>query len=218
MLPGSRHRTAIVGRTGTGKTQAGAALLARMNFDKQPWIIVDYKRDKLLNSIRGVRPLAVGATLPREPGLYITHPKPGVDDEAITDMLWGLWEQENTGLFLDEGYMLGNRNSAFRALLTQGRSKNIPMIVLSQRPVYMDLFVFSEADYFMAFGLTVPDDKKRISAYMHPDIDFETALPEHCSWYYSVANNEYCCLKPWPDALTIKRTFRERIVSPRRRL
>jgi hypothetical protein len=58
-----------------------------------------------------------------------------------------VWAQENTGIYIDEGYMLGVRNPALNACLTQGRSKRIEMMILSQRPVWMSKFVFSESNY-----------------------------------------------------------------------
>ena len=53
-LPSFKQRLAIIGRTGSGKTQAGAWILANAPFDKQPYVIVDYKGDDLLGAIDNV--------------------------------------------------------------------------------------------------------------------------------------------------------------------
>ena len=44
--------------------------------------------------------------------------------------MWEIWKRGGIGVYVDEGYMVGNNNPAFRAILTQGRSKEIPAIVL----------------------------------------------------------------------------------------
>lgn len=215
-LPDATQRIAIIGRTGSGKTQAAAWHLSRVNFDKMPWIIFDWKKDKLLNSIRA-KEIDVKSGVPSKPGLYITHPLPN-DDEAVEKLLWRIWEHERIGVYVDEGYMMGDSNPAFRALLTQGRSKEIPMIVLSQRPVWMDRFVFSEADFYQVFSLNDAQDRQRVRQFIHKGVDMEADLPRFHSWYHDVAQNEYCLLQPVPPAGKIRASFKERIGVKRRAL
>ena len=160
-LPDDSHRITIVGRTGSGKTVAGLWHLSKRDFLSMPWVIIDYKTDKNINSIKGAKNLSLKDT-PKKPGIYIVHPLPGQDEE-ITEFLWKIWARENIGLYVDEGYMIGS-NPAFEALLTQGRSKNIPMIVLSQRPAWISRFVFSESDFFQEFHLNDKRDRKTMSS------------------------------------------------------
>ena len=69
-LPGDQDRVSIVGKTGSGKTTAGLFLLNEMNsFEKMPWIIVDYKRDDLIEQIPACL-LRVGGDPPKDPGIY----------------------------------------------------------------------------------------------------------------------------------------------------
>lgn len=204
-LPDDTQRLAIIGRTGTGKTQAGAWHLSRKTFDK-PWVILDYKGDKLLNNIKAKEMALSG--MPGKKGLHIVHPIAEKDDDAVTDLLWRIWRKESIGVYLDEGYMVGQRNAAFRSLLTQGRSKNIPMIVLSQRPVWMDRFAFSEADFYQVFSLNDDSDVQRVGQFLHKGIDQSLTLPKYHSWYHDVAEDDYCLLKPVPSATNIKKVFR----------
>jgi hypothetical protein len=87
-LPTDAQRITIIGKTGSGKTQGAAWLLAHRSFDKKPWIILDFKYDELLGEISGIKEIGVRDALPKKPGLYICHPLPKADDEAVEDLLW----------------------------------------------------------------------------------------------------------------------------------
>jgi hypothetical protein len=212
-LPGLDKRLSIVGSTGSGKTQAGVWHLSTKPFDQMPWTVIDYKRDKLIGAI-GAREIPVNSKPPREPGIYRVSPIPGDDDQAITDYLWRVWENEGHGVYIDEGYMLGVRNSALNALLTQGRSKLIPMIILSQRPAWLSRFVFSEADFFQIFRLNDRRDYDNIQSMI--SIDIKRRLPSYHSHYYDVSADRGVVLAPVPDARTIADSIREKLKVKRK--
>ena len=209
--PDGTQRVAIIGRTGSGKTQAACWHLSRADFDKRPWIVVDYKGDKLIRK-SGAREVDYKKSPPKKPGLYVIRPLPN-DTEAVTDYLWGIWANEMTGLYVDEGYMMGRTNAAFRALLTQGRSKNIPMIVLSQRPAWMDVFVFSEADFFQVFHLNNYMDRRKVEEFV--PWDMEAPLRRYHSIWYDVGLHETALLQPVAASSSIVSSFRERL-QPKR--
>jgi hypothetical protein len=209
-LPGPDKRTVIVGSTGSGKTQAGFWHLANKDFHKRPWFVIDFKGE-LLFLDAGLEEIDVRAKPPMHPGVYVLRPKPMLDDDALTAFLWRLWKQEYCGLYTDEGYMLpGVRNPAFRALLTQGRSKRIEMITLSQRPVWMDKFTFTEADFWQIFRLNGLDDRKSVSAIIGNQIDRD--LPEFNSYWYDVGRNSTVRFAPVPGRDDLLEIFRERLV------
>jgi hypothetical protein len=91
----------------------------------------------------------------------------------------------------------------FRACLTQGRSLHIPMIVLSQRPVEMDLFVFTEADFIQTFALSYSKDRKRVEEYTDEEKLNYRILPKYHSYYYDVSDGKMVMWGPVPgrDAL-----------------
>lgn len=209
-LPNSRQRIAIVGRTGSGKTFAAAWHLSRQKIEKMPWVIFDYKGDDLLNKIP--RAQHIGLEVPTKPGVYITHPLPN-DTEAVENYLWKLWRRERVGIYVDEGYMIGD-TPAFNALLTQGRSKHIPMIILSQRPVWMSRFVFSEADYYQVFHLNDIRDRKTIQAFCPADLNVR--LPDYHSHFYDVGRNALHRFAPVPAEGEILESFSEKL-QPRRK-
>jgi hypothetical protein len=74
MWPTDTQHLSIVGKTGTGKTQAAAWHLSRRSFDVMPWIIINHKRDDLLTSIRAEE--IDLDKVPRKAGLYSLHPLP----------------------------------------------------------------------------------------------------------------------------------------------
>lgn len=207
-LPRFDKRTAILGSTGSGKTQFAVWLLASRDFHKRPWIIFDFKGDELIEAI-GPEEINIYGAPPRKPGLYVVRPIPERDDIAVENFLWKVWKQESTGLYFDEGYMLGVRNAALNACLTQGRSKRIEIIVLSQRPVWMSKFVFSEANYFAVMNLTLQDDRKYVSSYTGgTEINL---LPRYHSLWYDCEGQAGTVLKPVPGREELLKRFEQRL-------
>lgn len=203
--PGIQDRVAVMGATGTGKTQRMLHLLSRAYFTEQPYIIFNYKQDDLLNSIERRRELSLSDKVPTAPGIYSIAPHPD-DDDAVNAWLWKLWERGNTGVVFDEGYMAPWRGSkgAFPALLTQGRSKQIPMFVGTQRPAWISRFVFTEAQFYSIFRLQHRDDKGKIQEFIPEETDLRKVnLPEYCSLWYDVKRNSMFKLAPVPDAAEI---------------
>ena len=214
-LPGTTHRTLIVGRTGSGKTQFGANLLAASAWDRQPYIIINYKHDALLNDIPNVQDISVSdKKLPKHPGLYMVHPLPEKDDEQVEGWLWRIWKQGRIGLFADEAYNLPDKG-ALQAILTQGRSKHIPAIICTQRPVWLSRFCFSEADFIAVFHLNDERDQQTIRKLAPPTMPRERLPPYECYWY-DVGGDHLFHLQKAPDAPTILDTFKVRAARRRR--
>lgn len=205
-LPGPDSRLAIVGSTGTGKTQAGVFQLNKaLEADEErkkprPWFMMDFKRDKMIGQLNA-RELPLSGRLPKEPGLYVFRPIPEEDDLAVKELLKQIWQQENCGLYTDEGFMMGIHNKWFNALLTQGRSKLIQMITLSQRPAWMSRFVFSESDFFQVFRLNDQRDYVNIKAMT--SLDIERRLPPYYSHWYDVAQDSAATFSPVPSRRSI---------------
>lgn len=211
-LPGDTQRVTVIGKTGSGKTQGATWLLSQRNFEKMPWVVFDYKRDVLLNSLPGAQHIGIADKPPRKPGLYLVHPNPG-QDEQVEAFLWKLWEKGHTGLYIDETYMLDKRSAAFQAILTQGRSKHVPVIAATQRPVEVSRFLLSEADYIQLYQLTDTRDIKTVKQFM--PLPIEKPLPQFHSYWYDNGSNFRAHLKPVPSAEDIRTLFSASI-GPRR--
>lgn len=196
-LPASDQRQLIVGSTGSGKTVAALWQLSLRDFDTKPWIVIDFKKDVEIASIEGAQYLPLTSNIPDEPGIYIIQPAPHEAD-IIDDLLWNAWAQENVGIFIDELYMVNN-SDPLRAVLTQGRSKNIPMIMLTQRPRWISRFAISEAEFLQVFRLGYLEDRKYIAGFL-PDTLYnpKERLDPYHSVYYDVPNNTGAVLGPVP--------------------
>ena len=210
-LPNDTQRLAIIGRTGSGKTQAAVWHLSVRRFDLMPWIVFNFKSDGLINDIPGTKTIGLDSKIPERPGIYIVEPSPDEKD-GCDDFLSRCWSKQNVGIYIDEGYMLSGL-SAFRRCLTQGRSRNIPMIILSQRPVWLDRFVWSEADFFQVFSVSMADDKKTIEGYVGSRAK---KLPEFHSTWYDVGNDTTTLLRPVPSRDSLISSFRRRMFPNRK--
>lgn len=204
ILPGAADRTVIIGQTGSGKTVQGAWLLSKQRFDKRPWVALNFKDEELWHRVGDppMRPLRLGA-MPAKRGLYRMDVHPG-DEDALEDWLWKIWERGNVGIFADEVSLVPQKR-AFKAILRQGRSKLIPVIACTQRPVDCDREVFTEAQYRSFFGLEDTRDYQVIRG-LFGDRDIKEAartLKRHWSLWWDVKQRELSVLKPAPPPVTV---------------
>jgi hypothetical protein len=216
-FPGPEDRTTILGRTGSGKTTSAAFLLSLKNFKDQPWVMINTKGDKLLNeiaSIEGVKTLSLQQT-PGPEGLYMVTPNPS-EKETLNLFLDRIWKKQNCGVYVDEGLSLGYSH-AFETLLTQGRARRIPMIVISQRPAWLSKFVFSEADFVQVFQLQHEDDVKTVSKFVplenYLDGKKRLVLPRFDSLWYEISRDILTPLSPVPETARIVQSFRTQLGS-----
>lgn len=217
-LPNDKQRLAILGRTGSGKSLAALWHLSNRNFDRKPWIVVDFKTDEHINAIEKAQYIGVDEKIPKHAGIYIVQPHPQ-DGDGLADFLRKIWEKENVGIWIDEGYMMSedsNVDKRFVSLLTQGRSKRIPMIVLSQRPVWISRFVFSESDFFQIFHLQDERDVKTITSFI-PKGSYRR-MPDFHSIYFDVGRNRVDFLSPVPNEAEILEKIDTRLSAQRKYL
>jgi hypothetical protein len=207
-LPNDQQRLALIGATGSGKTQAELWHLSHRNFHTMPWVVYNFKSDQSIDSIPFIREMELDE-LPTQPGVYVVHPIPEEDDEWVSTQMKAIWTKGNIGVMVDEGYMIQPRNKSFQMLLTQGRSKNIPMIVAAQRPTWLNRFVFSESEFYQVFRLQHRKDKALMAEIV--PADFDVPLPEFHSWYYDAGRNQITKFSPVPNIETIHETFRRRL-------
>jgi hypothetical protein len=210
-LPAQDEHIAVVGRNGSGKTMLGAFLLAMQDLTKQTWLILDYKGEEIFHGLERARHIGF-SDVPDEPGVYVLSSRPDLE-EATERWLWRIWEHERVGLLVDEAYMLPNMvKGAYQAILTQGRSKRIPVITLTQRPVRVSPFAFSEASHVAVFDLNSKADRKTVEdrtgeGFMtwRPPGFTDERLPRFHSRWYSVKSDSRYIVRPVPVAKEIVR-------------
>lgn len=195
-LPGKDERILVLGSTGSGKTSVGGWLIEKAPFHQQPYVIVDYKRDGLFKSIDKIVEIGLNE-VPSQPGLYIVRPFPDVDDDAMIQWLRTVLQRERIGLYFDEALEVPSNKGALRAIFTQGRSKHIPVIALSQRPVDLLRYAFSETNYVALLNLTDLRDRKKVKEFVGIPDDLPE-LPEYFFRWYDVAKRRLFRMSPVP--------------------
>lgn len=194
-FPGPADRTTVIGATGSGKTTCGVWLLSAMPLASMPWVVIDFKRETLFDQVGmpPIREIDYG-TVPKRPGLYILSPNPG-EEEPLEDWLWRVWERENTGLYIDEAMLMPD-DKAMRAILQQGRSKRLPVIACTQRPVTIPRAFFSEASFFALYRVQDRRDYDTVRGFVPGDVT--SLLPEYHWRWYDVARNLLARMSPVP--------------------
>lgn len=205
-LPRDDEHCAIIGRNGSGKTQAAVWQLSERSFDKMPWIVFNTKGDELIDDIPISHDISITGTPPKHPGIYIARPAPH-QIGAFDTFMSKVWDQQRTGIYIDEGYMVKDSDT-LNHVLTQGRSRRLPVIILTQRPVWISKFVFSEAAHHQVFSLTNLDDRKNIAQNI-PGIS-RVRLPPFVSLWHDVKADWTFRLSPVPSREEILQRFKER--------
>lgn len=208
-LPGAEDRTVIIGQTGSGKTILGAWLLSKQRFDKRPWVALNFKDEELWYQVGDppMRPLRLGAMPPKR-GLFRMDVHPGQEDE-LENWLWKIWSRGDVGIFADEVSLVPQKK-AFKAILRQGRSKRIPVIACTQRPVDCDREVFSEAQYRACFGLEDARDYQVIRGlFGNRDIRVEAeSLRRHQCLWWDAKRKKLDTLNPCPPPATVAKDLK----------
>jgi len=195
-LPTSSDRLTIIGATGSGKTVAGVYHLSMMDLNARPWVIFNLKEDEHINAIEPARHLPLDYKFKsKEEGIIIVHPRTG-EEEQVNDFLEEIYQRRNVGVFMDEPD-LANRSNAFIDILRKGRSMRIPVITLTQRPVDVSRYVFSEASFIRCYYLN--DDRDWQTVEYFTPFNGEMPLEKYQSFYYQVGDRErYWLLQPAP--------------------
>lgn len=209
-LPGNMDRLTELGATGTGKTVGALFQLSKKDFKELPWIILDFKRE----DFGGIKAKKIKYDVPDDSGLYIIQPR--LDEKKeLQDFLWKVWDSHGIGVYVDEAYMIEymGANEPYIAILTQGRSKHIPMINLAQRPAWVSRFVLSEAQYIQIFDLSDLRDWEVLENYIPYPLK---SLPQFFSWYWDVRKKELVSFSPVPPKQEIisalnKKLFKRKI-------
>lgn len=217
-FPDDGHRHFITGMTGNGKTTFGLWCLSRRSFDSKPWVILDFKHDPIIERIPHLTEIGLNDAIPKKRGLYVLRPGPeDAATGAVTEWFYKLWRREETGLFIDECYMIKRFDTGLQAIMTQGRSKRIPVIALSQKPAWISPFIMSESEFKSIFYLFMPSDIDRVKEWLPPRDDRNkpvdpASLAPHHSYWYCTHTREFARFGPCPDENEVLNVFDARRV------
>lgn len=220
-LPDETKRTVIMGSTGSGKSVAGMWLLSKQNFHEMPWTLHNPKGDEFIEQLveeKLATAWDVHKKPPTKPGLYVIQPIPfdDHDDAALEKYMTAIYHRGFHGFYSDEGTMINKKSRAYKAFQTQGRSKRIPTITCSQRPVGLERTIFSEASFFQVFALNDERDILTAQSFIGKEGRrlVNQGLPEYHSVWFDVGGGAgkgaTTVFKPVPTPEDILETFRAR--------
>lgn len=210
-FPGGDARTTIIGATGSGKSTCGLWMLSHQRFERRPWVALDFKREEIFDAVGfpPIKHISLDDPAPKKPGLYLVSPIPGQADR-LEAFLWRVWTRENIGLYVDEAALMPD-GDAFPAILQQGRSKRIPVIACSQRPVGVARGLFSEASFICVYSVVDRRDYKIIEGFA--PISFTHVLPRYHWHWYDVARHQQLAMTPVPPPQHIAAALADRVPS-----
>jgi hypothetical protein len=171
---GSDQRGVLTGQTGMGKSTLANVLI----FDK-PWLFVlDVKRnfelsreyliarnpdelDKVSRELHGSKRSAI---------LYRPDPEYSTYEELDLIYKW-IYQRGSTFVYIDEMTATVGRSSlsyppSLRSIITQGRGLGIGVLMATQRPSNLPMYVFSESQKFWKFFLLLRKDQQRMAEWM----------------------------------------------------
>lgn len=187
------NRVAICGMTGCGKTTLALQYLQQSEYH---WIILNPKWTRVYRSL-GANVLTT-----------ITESRldKSIKEHQYTLLNFGnTWDwyaqdhlveylhskYENIGICVDELYTIHNKGmmgDGLKGWLTRGRELRQSFIGLTQRPLWIDPFIFSEAQAIVEFHLNYENDRKRVYEYIGNKIAL-TKWPGHDFLYFDVATD-----------------------------
>ena len=232
-FPGPRDRVTINGMTGSGKSTFALWLFSESaDFDRKPWIFIDFKGEDIIQKALNEEiftNLSIEARIPNKPGCFVVRHHPRLGTAPVIDFLWRVYDAGKVGLFLDEATMIpelrgeSNTGGPFQSILSQGRSKEIPVYTLAQRPVNVNNMVFTENNFYSAFELASEKDLDKIRSHIpEHSIGFDkvwaenVSLPAHYSRWYDRQQKRSMILRPCPPADSILDTLFHRTDSAKR--
>ena len=179
------ERVLIAGKTGSGKTWLAHKLLAHAS----RLIVVDPKGNLTKWGLKEPNFWDWKAFERGKPARLRIVPPIGADPDWFEEFFARLYNYGNLTLYIDEVYGVTPPGAKpgmwLSALYTRGRERGIGVWAATQRPVWVPLFLISEADWMLIFRLNLYDDRKRIASIAGDSI-LETIPDPHGLWLYHV--------------------------------
>lgn len=193
----SFQRVAFTGKTGSGKTYAAHYLLRPI----RRLIVIDPKAQLWNDRTWRLEPperQAINALRNGEYARVVYFEPPAIDSDGfpVWDSIFEFaWELGDVCVYIDEMYSVaknGRLSYPLRRLYTQGRWPLIGVWASTQRPSFVPLEMFSEAEWSFTFTLRMEDDRRKVARSLGFDQVLEPIRDEHGFWV---------AYQTWPEPL-----------------
>lgn len=198
-------RAIVSGRTGSGKSTLGIWLLSR---SQQHWVILNPKHTAAYKNLddaiifKKFDARAILKRLKRHKFVVLNFKDYEATSDFMDDILRWLHDKTaNVGVCCDELYTMhsaaGRAGDGLVGWLTRGRELKQSFLGLTQRPVWISRFLFSETDFIGSMDLLLEDDRKRLVSETGAE-GFTERLPNHRWLWYTVADDDIAKFGPVP--------------------
>lgn len=197
----SHEHVFIAGRTGSGKSVTAEYYLAGYDYvikldtkdevserraNKQPlWRGLEEGKDYTV-----ITRLAELDNVETHKVIYVPDFTEQTQDHYNSLFKW-VYERQNTILWIDELMSIAENPSRYppylKALYTRGRSKNVAVWSLTQRPKDIPTIVMANSTHFFIYDLNMPQDRKQV-VEASGFTEFYELPGKYTFWYFNIAS------------------------------
>lgn len=197
----SWQRVAFAGKTGSGKTFSARYLLTRI----KRLIVIDPKMQLVGEKawkLEAPTKEAIKALREGEYARVVYWQPPAIDSDGfpVWDAIFEFaWEIGDVVIYIDEMYSVsknGRLSYPLRRLYTQGRTQGVGVWASTQRPSWVPMEMFSEAEWSFIFTLRIEADRKKVAQSLGFDQVIEPIRDEHGFWV---------AYQTWPEPMYFRR-------------
>ncbi len=192
----SNDRISIFGRTGSGKT-----------FFSKQWLLPHYTRyvfwdikkenSDMPHDIIITNPKELKSNIEKYNKIIYQPTKP--TDSDFNDICEIIFNSKNNALYVDEAALISTPSKILyyhKVIITQGRSYDVGIINVSQRPRDIHNTLISESEHLFVFALSLETDVIKLRQQMGNAADEIYTLPEYHFLYHNVKTNKSFIFKP----------------------
>ncbi len=195
-------RISIFGRTGSGKTFFAKNYLLP-HYDRYVfWDIkkenTDMLHDVIITNPKDLKKALENPILSARPSKILYQPTKPTDAD-FNDICEIIFNSKNNALYVDEAALISTPSKILyyhKVIVTQGRSYDVGIINVSQRPRDIHNTLISESEHLFVFALSLETDVIKLRQQMGNAADEIYTLPEYHFLYHNVKTNKSFIFKP----------------------
>lgn len=193
------ERWAIIGKSGSGKSVFARWIDYQYYASHWPIVIVDPKK-RYVDAANGDEwATSPGETTIAKPwqirdGVFnpdarvqlYTPTFPALKDPVLDRLFFSLLERGGVVLHIEDMTQVANENNSpmgLAALMTDGRTAEVPLLLLAQRPVGIPRNMIDQAENFVFFRMPDIDDRTRAAKILGDKRVERIILPKRYFWY-----------------------------------